>query len=318
MSLPAGGGRGGAIRARAAALDWPFIRRALTHALLITLFAISATATLPYYFVNHPEHLWNDVHVYFRATAAWVAGGNPWTTTWLDIPFAAPPPALLLNLPLLPLGESGAVIFWIGASALSVVVLLRRFRLPIYWLLFQPITEAFLGGSPDLVLAALLVVGVGVPAAVAKPYSVPALLAERRWRAIAVAGAIGVASLPILPWGQFLASSAEVAATIRTWGRPISAFGDPAWTALAVVALVSLGWRRGWSLATPALLAIQPHYLLYSMGTISRSVLLAAILTFAFPHAAALGVIAYAVVDRARLLLRRGQVLPCAVPEAAA
>ena len=72
---------------------------------------------------------------------------------------------------------------------------------------------------------------------------------------------------------------------------------------LVAIALVSLGLQRGLGLAAPGLLAMQPHYLLFSMGTISRSLILAATLTFSFPRATAIGVIVYAIILRMRWLL---------------
>jgi hypothetical protein len=131
--------------AKLQAVDWRFVGRGLAIAGVIACFALSSVAPLSYYFRDHSDHLWIDAHIYFRATEAWLGGADPWRGTYLDIPFAAAPPSLLLNVPLLPFGEGFAVAFWPIANALAIVLLLRRLRLPLWWILFQPILEAWLG-----------------------------------------------------------------------------------------------------------------------------------------------------------------------------
>jgi hypothetical protein len=286
-------------------LNWRFVAHGLGTAAVVTAFAVGAYGRIRFSLFDAPSYLWIDAHIYFRATQAWLAGANPWQSTALDIPFGAPPPALLLNLPLVAFGEGFATVFWVVANTASAIFLVRRLHLPIWWLLYQPIIEAWLGGSPDLTLSALVLLGVSGPAALAKPYSISALIADRRWRPIAGAVVVGAATIPFLPWQTFFASQADISAAFARWGDPVSAVGDPLLMGITLLALLSLGWRRGWMLAIPGLLAMQPHYLLFALPVLSGSRLLAASTTFAVPHLAAGGVVFYAIIERCRQVLDR-------------
>jgi hypothetical protein len=260
---------------------------------------LSLAWVAPFYVGPNVGNVFLDAHVYFRATEAWVAGANPWTTSFRDVPFAAIPPTLLLNLPLLPFGEGAAVSFWAVANSAAVIYMIRRLRLPIWVLLLQPILEGWLAASPDLTLAALLVGGGGWFAALTKPYAAPALIAEGRWRQL-VAWLLAFAlTVPLLPWPQFVDAHAAIADTFaRFANHPVSAAGTPVLMVITAIALVALGWKRGWALFTPGLLAQQPHYNVFVLDTIVRSKILSLALTLPLPHAAAIGVIAYAVHER--------------------
>ena len=282
-------------------IDWRFVARGLLTAGMIGAFAISSVPPLQHFLANGGSRLFIDARIYFRATELWIGGGNPWAAPVFDgTPFAAPPPSLLLNLPLLPLGETVAVGTWAALNTLAVGLLLYRLRLPIWWTLFLPVSEGWLSASPDLALAALALLGAGGISTLIKPYSIPALLADRRWRAVVLGLVAAVITIPLLPWGVFLDSRPAVEQAFREWGRPVSAFGDPLLMVLTALALVSLGWRRGLALTTPGLIAMQPHYLVFSLGTIARSPILAVPMTFAWPHVAAIGVIAYAIFEQVR------------------
>ncbi len=167
---------------RRRAIDWAFIRHGLEVVALTAVFAVTSIAP-----IRSSDSLWGDAHLYFRATEAWLHGGNPWLSTTYLPPFAAPPPALLLNLPLAPFGEDIAVTFWVVVNTLAIVVLFSRLKIPPNWLLFQPIAEGWMGASPDLAFAALALLGGGWLAALVKPYSIPALLSEGRLRGGSVA-----------------------------------------------------------------------------------------------------------------------------------
>lgn len=277
----------------ARSLDWGYVFDTTARIALPLLFLLSCLGLASLY-GGAPETIWPDAHIYYRATEAWIAGGNPWTASFNGISYAAPPPALLLNLPLLPFGENAAVAVWAGGGFAAVLLLLRRFRLPVWWVFFYPIAEGWTGSSPDLVLAALVYVGGGCLAALVKPYSVPALLSERRWRAVAVGAALAIVTIPLLPWGQFLASRDLIETTFGEWSFPNSAWGQPLLMVGAGIALVLLRWERGLALLTPAILAQQPHYAVFSLHAISRSRLLAAFITMPIAGAAAFGVIFYA------------------------
>jgi hypothetical protein len=264
-------------------------------------FLYSAVHIGGYYFVPDAGNLFIDTHIYFRATEAWIAGGNPWTIDYRGVPFAGIPPTLLINVPLLPLGEGVAIGVWIVANTTSIVYLIRRLQLPLWILVMLPVFEGWLAGSPDLTLAALAVGGGAWIAALVKPYSIPAILADRRWRPLALAAVIGIATLPVLPWLDFWESRSAIAEAFAIHaGRPPSAAGSPPLLALVALGLLSLGWRRGWSLATPGLLAQQPHYLVFSLDTITRSRILTLAAMMPLTHAMAVGIFVYAVVERFR------------------
>lgn len=254
-----------------------------------------------FYLSEDGKYLFVDAHIYYRATQAWLDGSNPWTTTYLGVPFAGIPPTLLLNLPLIPFGEDFAVAVWALGNTAAIVALIRRLHLPIWVIALLPVLEGWLGGSPDLVLAGAVVVGSGWVAALTKPYSAPALVAHRRWLQLGVAAAAGTVTIPLLPWVAFYESRTTLGQTFSNFaGISVSAAGDPLLIVAVLVALVSLGWRRGWSLFTPGLIAQQPHYIVFSLETVATSRILALAMTIPVTHAAAIGVIAYALVDRWR------------------
>lgn len=239
--------------------------------------------------------LFSDATLYFDATSAWLNGGNPWTTTVDDVSFAGPPTTLLLNLPLQPFGREVAAPFWAIAGMASWLFTIRRLRLAPYWFLFPPFWEGYLPGSPDPALLALILLGAGPLSALAKPYSVPGMLADGRWRAVLVAGALGLATLPLLPWGQFVDNVPEVQAAFATQSRHTSAWGNPPLMIAAGIALLSLGKRRALGMAVPVLWpGAQFHYSIFSIGTGAAFIGLGVVLTF--PYLAPPGVILYAVV----------------------
>ncbi len=285
-------------------VDWQFVLDHVGRATLPFLFLISCFG-LALHYGRQPELIWPDAHIYFRATEAWVSGANPWEAEFQGIGYGAPPPALLLNLPLLPFGENAAVAVWAGGGFAAVLLLLRRFKLPWWWVFFYPIAEGWTGSSPDLVLAALVYVNLGAIAALVKPYSIPALLSEGRWRAVATAAVVGLVTVPLFPWAQFFASRDLVAATFDQWAFPNSSWGQPLLTLGAVIALILLRWRQGLALLTPAILAQQPHYAVFSLSVISGSWILAAFITMPVAGAAAMGTILYALRERLYVDKRR-------------
>ena len=277
----------------------PFFSRVIWRVILGVAIVISTYWIAGFYLWPDAGNLFLDAHIYYQATATWLDGGNPWTTTYRGVPFAGIPPTLLLNVPLVPFGEQIAVAIWAVANTLAVIFIISRLRLPAWTLFLLPIVEGWLGASPDLALAALLLAGGGWIAALTKPYSAPVLVADRRWRQIAVAVVVGVITIPFLPWGLFYESRDLIAQTFaRFAGYPLSASGNMVLLGLVALALISLGWRRGFILFTPGLVAQQPHYIVFSMEAVRWSRLLALAFTVPLPHAAAVGIVLYAVIDR--------------------
>jgi hypothetical protein len=295
---------------RAPRLDWRFVVRGLDQSIVPFVFAFMLYARLRLALDNSAS-LFQDATLYYRATDAWVHGGNPWLAhSNVGTLYAAPPPALLLNLPLLPFGENVAFYFWPIAGLIGMALAIRHYHLPWWWLAFPPFIEGLLPGSPDLALVGLMVVGAGAVTAFVKPYAIPAMLAESRWRAILAAIAIGLATLLLLPWGQFLAEWPSITRSLAAQSMypplplPIQF--------VVLVALLSLG-RLGLDVATPALWPnAQPHYAVFSLRAAGSSRVIALAFALPGPVPISIAVIALAVVAlvRGRRPSRRSAFIP--------
>jgi hypothetical protein len=245
------------------------------------------------FYIIHPDTLFSDTQEYYRATQAWVSGGDPWAAVSdFGVRFAAPPPALLLNLPLLPFGEQAARFFWPIAGAVGMAAAVRHYRLPAWWMLFPPFVEGWTAGASDPALLGLMLVGGGAISALVKPYAIPGMLGERRYLAVGVAVLLGLVSLPVLPWITFLQRLPEISGVLAAQAKSqIVITGLLA--LLATAAAVASLRRRGLLAATPALWPnAQLHYALFSLAIAGESPLLA--IAFALPGLAPLGVILYA------------------------
>ncbi len=278
-------------------VDWSF----LAYWMLVGIFLGMAIATIV---VRAPrtssdvDGMFGDATIYFSATQVWMSGGDPWSVRSPDgIPFAAPPPALLLNLPLLPFGAGVAKPFWAIAGLVGWVAVVRRLKLAPWWLLFPPFLEAWFAASPDPALAGLAVVGGGAVASISKPYAIPGLLSDGHQRAVIAAVAIGVVTIPLLPWVTFLGELGAIQAAMGPWQQDLTAWGNPAAMIAVGAALATLRPRDALGLAVPGLWPMaQFHYSIFSAGTGARSIVLAVLL--AVPGLAPLGIVAYALVSR--------------------
>ncbi|MEX2184336.1 MAG: hypothetical protein WEC14_07795 [Chloroflexota bacterium] len=169
-------------------------------------------------------------------------------------------------------------VVWVGGCAILAVVTLRRLRVPGLWLGFPPVFQAIMLGHVEMVVLWLLVIAGPASAlgALVKPYVGFALVAERRWGAIAVVVAVAVASLVVLPWELFLDALPRIGATIEAQSHGDSVFGQPILLLVGVVALASLGLRRGLWLAVPVLWpGAQPLYKVVTVPALSRLLLIA-------------------------------------------
>ena len=223
-----------------------------------------------------------DAVLYAASARAWLTGGDPWHTSIVmsgtnqTVFFGAPPTDMILYAPFAWLPAQVVGILWVILDVLAVLFIVRRLKKPLWWLLFPPAVEASVVGNPEPVMLALLVAGwpvLNALAPLAKPYAAAGLLAERRWRALAVAAGIGAACMVILPWPTYFAELREIVATLRgqlhygdlsAWG--LSVGGIPIFVPIAVASLVVLGWRRAWWLAVPVLWPMaQWHYAVIAM-----------------------------------------------------
>jgi hypothetical protein len=244
---------------------------ALWRILLVTTFLIGSGWSLVF-IVIAPGILGSHGVIYTDAARAWLAGADPWSVGPPLVVFSGPPPMLLPFAPLTLLPSD--VVRWVsvvGTAALGLWAI-RRLGLPLYWILFPPLFSSILLGHPEvLVLALLLTTGpISGLAAVIKPYAGFPLLAERRWRAIAVTVAVVVVTVPILPWARFFQELPQISANLARQAMGDSTFGNPVLMVVAAVALARLGIRRGLWLATPVLWpSAQPGYRVLSMPAMS-------------------------------------------------
>jgi hypothetical protein len=188
---------------------------------------------------------------------------------------------------------------WVVGSAILAVLVIRRLRLPGWWIAFPPIAQVIHLGHPEVLLLALIVFGgpFGGLAPVVKPYFGPALLAERRWRAIALGLGVLAVTFPILPWGAFMSRLPEITATLARQSIGDSTFGQPIWMVVAVLVLASLGVRRGLWLAMPVLWpSAQPFYKVACVPAIAP--ILAVFWAVPIPGFSLVGLIVFAVADR--------------------
>jgi hypothetical protein len=241
--------------------------------------------------------------IYTDAARAWLSGGNPWTVGPPSAVFAGPPTMLLPFVPFVPLPGDLTRLIWVGGSAILAVYVLRRLRLPGWWIGFPPIFHAILLGHPEVLVLWLLVIG-GLPSGlgpVIKPYGGLPLVAERRWTAIALGLLIVAATAPFLPWPQFISELSSIAETVRTQTNGDSTFGAPVLMGIAVVALGLLGFRRALWLATPLLWpGAQPIYKVISVPAMTP--VIAVFWALPVPIAAAIHATLIGVVVEAALL----------------
>ena len=270
------------------------------NVLLPVLFAIGS-ADFALAVLLDPRSVGSHALIYTDAARAWLAGGNPWAVGPPSAVFAGPPPMLLPFVPFVPLPGDVTRLVWVAGSTLLAVLVIRRLRLPGWWIGFPPIFHAILLGHPEvLVLWLLLLRGSASGLApVIKPYAGPPLLAERRWKAIALGLGVVLITAPFLPWGQFIAQLPAIAETAKAQSNGDSTFGTPVLVAIALVALGLLGVRRALWLATPLLWpGAQPIYKVVSVPALSP--VIAAFWALPVPvgvaiHATLLGVVVEAV-----------------------
>jgi hypothetical protein len=276
------------------ALAWnTFVR------LSVPTWFVFCMATRAIYILNHPASSSDDARLYFQATQAWVNGGDPWAVrSSAGFLFAAPPPCLLLNLPLLPFGETVAAVFWPIAGLASVVLAIRHYKLPWWWIMWPPFTGGIWPGSPDVALLGLTLLGAGAISGATKVYSLPGMLGEGRWRAALGAAVFVAVTFPLLPWSRFISEFGAISSTL--------AAQSPSGIQLPLIAippmlLLLLSLRRaGLLVATPALWPHpQDHYFIWSIEAARRSRVLA--IAFSVPVFAPFGVAVVAV----RLLVQR-------------
>jgi hypothetical protein len=222
---------------------------------------------------NHLDVLGVDGRLYYRASALWLAGGDPWTAatqtnTWpaggglISFLFCGSPLDVLAFAPFAWIPEWLFVIGWFGLTITAAVYILRRLHLGLWWLAFPPLAEALIVANPHVVTLALLLAGSDWLCALAAPlkvYAVIPMVGERRWRALAILTIATAATIVLFQplWSQY----AEHFRAMQSWLNDVTSGGQSAtvqpdlWV-LGFVSLAVLGVLRsreaGW-LAVPIL-----------------------------------------------------------------
>jgi len=186
-----------------------------------------------------------DGMLYRDATLRWLGGGDPWALPPSGAVFGAPPPTLIAMLPFAFLPEPVARIALVALGVAASVWLIRRLRLPIWWLAFPPLVDGVYIANPHVFVAPLLIGGAGPVAILLKVYGgVPAALLLR-WRTLLVTAAIVVLSAPLLPWRTFLDDwpSVNSALATQSGGGGLSTLATPWLVPVALLAALALGRR---------------------------------------------------------------------------
>lgn len=203
-------------------LDWRFIWATIAPLLLPLWFTLFAIQTVIHFATHNVIGI--DLAIYRHAAEVALAGGNPWIPDGAFPAFAAPPPTLLMYVPLTILPLPIATLLMEAACIVGAVWAIRRLGLPLWWLLFPPLFDALLVANPDaLVLPLLLVRGpLAGLSGILKVYALVPLALQRRWAALVVLVAVAAVSLPQLP--NFLAAAPTVNAVLGSSAK-LSAWG---------------------------------------------------------------------------------------------
>jgi hypothetical protein len=217
-----------------------------------------------------PDVLAIDARHYQRAASAWLAGGDPWgVIEGAGGNYAAGPHTLLFYAPtsVLPLAVSEAI--WMTLGLAASVWLVRRLKLPLWWVLFPPLTHAIWNGNPQTIALALLVFGAPWAAVVAvglKLYTALALLT--RPRTLILAGIALAVTLLILPWQLYLANGLGIGDHLGT------AWNGSAWRfpILLVPTLLGLWVLRRSGAEWYAVPAVWPATQFYYVGMVMPAI----------------------------------------------
>ena len=245
--------------------------------------------------IAKPDALGIDARLYQRAASTWLAGGDPWSVTQAGIPYASGPHTLLLYVPTSALPLEWSVAVWIILGLTVSMWLVRRLRLPIWWLAFPPLAHSIWNGNPQTLAMALLVLGGSAAAAGAvllKLYAVLPLVA--RPRQLILAGIVLALLLPFLPWQLYLQDGLGVTSHLASaWNG--SAWRVPLLIPPTLVGLWILRRQGGEWLAVPAVWpATQFYYLAMALPALVGRPILAAALALPVPLMAPIAVMALA------------------------
>ncbi len=254
-----------------------------------------------------------DGRLYREAARAWLAGGDPWSIALGGIGFGAPPPTLLAMAPFAILPEPVAVAALLGAGLAGTALVLRRLRMPLWFLLFPPLVDAAWNANPEVLLLPLLMAGAAGPAVagLVKAYALVPVLVLGRWRPLALAAVVLLLTAPLLPWREFLTALPEITDRFRV--QSSGGMSATAWWPLIPVGVAGLalaGRERAAWLAVPALWPwTQWYYATIAIPAFAKRppavVLAAALVAVPIPGSPVLGVAVLALDRLVQMMGRR-------------
>ena len=237
-----------------------------------------------------------DLRVYRAAADAALHGQNPWAAGVAGLTFAAPPPTLIPYLPAALLPEFAAIALYGVATLVVAVLALRALGLPLWWLLFPPISDSLIVLNPDVVVVGLLVAlpRLAPGAVVLKVYAAVPLVLMQRWRPLLFGLVLCLLSIPW--WPDFVAAGPSIEASLasQSFGG-LSAWGT--WLLLPTVLALAALWKRGaeW-LAVPAIWPYtQLHYAALALPVAAKDPVVAFLLSFPVAFLAPVATIYYAI-----------------------
>lgn len=214
----------------------------------------------------------NDANLYRSAAAAWLAGHDPWLVGDANASFAGSPLTILAFVPTTlipePIFRPVAVLVSWAAGAW----LIRRFRLPWYWLAFPPLVAGAMVANPGVLAIALACGPLAWLGSLLKVFMLAPTAGERRWHSIGVVVTVTAASVIAFPglWSLYVADLPLVGprllddlhytgtAFLAPWLLPFAALG--------LLALARVDFRAACWLAVPALWpASEFHYGVFVM-----------------------------------------------------
>ena len=274
----------------------------IVRAVLIAVFVVvTARLAIPPLIVGLP-YGWDAV-VYTQAAREWLQGGNPWASGAYAIGFAAPPPSFLPFVPFTPLPDQAVSVLWVGIALLSALYSIRRLALPVWWLLFPPVSLGIMTGSSALLVTALLLRGTALAGGLGvltRIYAALPLLVLGRWRSLLVAGALLLATAP-MPWGLYWDERARVGQLLEGTSD-LSAASAPWLLPPAIVGLVLLGrWRASWLIVPTLWPNTQLYYSVIALPVVGSMPLLALSIAVPVPGLIVVGILAEAVLERVRI-----------------
>jgi hypothetical protein len=206
----------------------------------IVISVIRISALLP---AGEPGY---DGMLYREATIRWLAGDDPWQIPESGAVFAAPPPTLLAMVPfaVLPSDLARPLLIVLGVAA--TIWMIRRLKLPYWWLAFPPLVDGLWIANPHVFVAPLIVAGLSPLATFVKVYAAAVPTIRLDGRALVWTAALLLATVPFLPWGLFLERWPDVSQALRdqSAGGGLSVWATPLLLPVALVAGLMLGRER--------------------------------------------------------------------------